>query len=628
MSHLMRIDGAPAFLLGVNYWSRAGGPRMWERFDEAAVRRELRQMRAVGLNVCRSFCFLPTFVPHPPAVEEQALGRLGRFLTLCHEEGLGTLPTFLVGHMSGENYDFPGQAGRSLYTDAELLAWQRALVRAVSNAAARQPAVVAYLVSNEMPLWAGGAAPATIRSWAGELRAALEGPSRPFGLGDGVMNLQGGQNGFDPCALRDVVDFVGPHTYYADTDPLRQAVNVELCVRSLTHLGLPVLLEELGCSSTQASEEGQRLYYREAIHACLSAGAAGALGWCYSDLDLVDERPYRFQGFELGFGITRADGTEKPVCQELRDISRLIERIDLARLRPPRPQAAIVIPSYFNKAYPFSFECHARMRRTLLQAYALCAAADVEVELVPEEALELQRYRLVLAPATQKLLSPTWQALLDWVRAGNTLYWSYHAGDSPSLHGAWCHLIDRLTGCRHGLRYGCLDLPDDQLLIRGSGLDVRVPTTLEDPVSRSFLPIEPGRASVLARDGRGRPALVRAPHGPGRVVFLNHPLERHLAGRPDATARSGAHRLYRLIAREAGLDRTARADDPGVQLRLVEQDGAPPLLWIFNHTWDPVSAAIDVPEAESLHGTGVALADGRQTLALEPKQVAVFRVRG
>ena len=37
MSRYLRPFGKPTFLLGVNYWSRAGGPRMYEtgRWDGA-----------------------------------------------------------------------------------------------------------------------------------------------------------------------------------------------------------------------------------------------------------------------------------------------------------------------------------------------------------------------------------------------------------------------------------------------------------------------------------------------------------------------------------------------------------------------------------------------------------------
>jgi len=154
MPPLLSLDGKPTFLLGINYWSRCGGPRMWDRFDDAAVQRELAQMRSIGLNVCRSFAFIPSFMPRPPALSRLALRRFRRFLELCRAEELATIPTFLVGHMSGENYDFPGQRGRSPYSDRTVLSWEKRLIRGVAGLCADHPAVAGYLASNEMPYWA------------------------------------------------------------------------------------------------------------------------------------------------------------------------------------------------------------------------------------------------------------------------------------------------------------------------------------------------------------------------------------------------------------------------------------------------------------------------------------------
>src|SRR4051812_12995275 len=175
MPPLLTIDGKPTFLLGVNYWSRGGGPRMWDRMDPARVRAELSQMRDIGLNTCRSFAFIPSFMPRPGALDKGALGRLRQFFDLCQAEQMTTIPSLLVGHMSGENFDFIDQRGRSPYTDPELLSWQEQIASSVGRAGAGHPAVIAYLASNEMPLWGGPSDPATIRAWGERLRAALRG---------------------------------------------------------------------------------------------------------------------------------------------------------------------------------------------------------------------------------------------------------------------------------------------------------------------------------------------------------------------------------------------------------------------------------------------------------------------
>ena len=47
-------SAAPSgFWLGVNYWSRAGGPDMWLEYDEAIVEQELRQLHEHGIGLTK-----------------------------------------------------------------------------------------------------------------------------------------------------------------------------------------------------------------------------------------------------------------------------------------------------------------------------------------------------------------------------------------------------------------------------------------------------------------------------------------------------------------------------------------------------------------------------------------------
>ena len=96
--------------IGANFWSRSGGPRMWTHYDGAVVRQELATLAEHGCNVTRSFCYWPDFVPAPERLDEDVLDRFADFLAAHVEIGLGTIPTFLVGHMSGENWTRRGAA--------------------------------------------------------------------------------------------------------------------------------------------------------------------------------------------------------------------------------------------------------------------------------------------------------------------------------------------------------------------------------------------------------------------------------------------------------------------------------------------------------------------------------------
>ena len=619
------------FLLGANYWSRAGGPRMWERFDEAVVREELRALRAAGLDCLRMFAFAPSMMPSPPALDEARLALMGRFADLAAAAGLALLPTPLVGHMSGENYGFVGQGDRSLYRDPELRAWQTALVRGVVDALRGKTNVAGWILSNEMPLWAGavglasGAPASHVVAWAHEMLAVVREAdgTRPVGTGDGMMA------GWPTRALADVLDWVGPHVYYGDVDPLRHAFNTDFVLARARAIGRPVVLEEFGGSSTQAGEAEHAAYVRESVLTSLAAGAAGALVWCASDFDrqtLGLETPYSHHAFELGFGLLRADGTEKPVCEELRALRALVDAIDFPSLARPRARAAIVVSDWVDAAFPFSWEDKGGLRRALLQAYVLAAQAGLDADVVAEDD-PLDGYALVLVPSTQKLRVPTWHKLEAAARAGATVYWSYFSGEHEFHQGAWCPNFTALTGLRHRLRYGCFDLPGERLTLKGQAV-LSVPTGQQQhpaPQSLAFLPVEPAAPGVesLAVDGDGRLAIAEHRLDKGRVVFCAYPIERYLMARPDGSARD-AHRIYRLLAAEAGLEPAYETHHPDVQARVLHA-GADDLVVVQHRGWSPsVDDASELPrEAELLYDRGNPSPD-----AFGPKGARVWRVRG
>ena len=132
------MSDLPAWL-GANFWSRAGGPRMWSRYDGVVVRSELEVLARHGLGVTRSFCFWPDFVPEPEVLDETVAGHFADFLDAHVEAGLGTIPTLVVGHMSGENWDPPWRGGRDLYRDVWLVGQQAWLAQELAARFAPAP---------------------------------------------------------------------------------------------------------------------------------------------------------------------------------------------------------------------------------------------------------------------------------------------------------------------------------------------------------------------------------------------------------------------------------------------------------------------------------------------------------
>src|SRR5207245_2218470 len=145
-------------------------------------------------------------------------------------------------------------------------------------------------------------------------------------------------------------------------------------------------------------------------------------------------------GFELGFGLLRADGSPKPAAAVMREAGALAAELDWDELDFAEPRAAIVRPSYLETTYPFSWEERGRMVHSLLAAYTLLRRAGLECAVVPETH-PLDRFDLLLVPSTQKLLAPTWEKLAARAHAGANVYWSYFGGDYDFHQGMWCHLF-------------------------------------------------------------------------------------------------------------------------------------------------------------------------------------------
>ena len=322
-------------------------------------------LAAHGLNVTRSFCFWPDFVPEPERLDGDVLDRFADFLDAHVERGLGTIPTFVVGHMSGQNWDPAWRDGRDLYRDAWLVSQQAWLAGELARRFGRHRAVVGWLVSNEMPLYGGPAAAEEIEAWARPIVQAVRaaGATQPISLGDGAWGVEvtGRDNGYSLRTLAPLVDFVGPHTYPMQDDELRQLLTPAFTCELAGSFGKPVILEEFGVSSDFAADDHAADYYRRVLHTTLLAGARGWLAWCNADFDdLRHEDPYRHHLFELHFGLTDAQGRPKPALLELERFAALVRDLAARGFERVAGEAAIVVPEHFERVLPFTEQSYSR----------------------------------------------------------------------------------------------------------------------------------------------------------------------------------------------------------------------------------------------------------------------------
>ena len=622
--HMISSSGQSRPWIGANFWSRTGGPRMWSRYDPGIVREELRVLHEHGLTMTRSFFYWPDFMPAPDTIDEGACDRYRDFLDAHREVGMGTIPTFIVGHMSGENWDPSWRHGRDLYTDVWMVARQAWYITELTRRFHDHPAVIGWLISNEIPIYGGEGDEEIISAWAllmvGAVRAG--GGHQPVSLGDGAWGVEttGHDSGFSSLTYGELVDFIGPHVYRMENDRVRQHLKAAFVCELAQVAGKPVIMEEFGLSSDFVSAQGSASYYRQLLHSTLTAGASGWVAWNNTDFDdLREQRPYSHHPFEMHFGITDAAGAPKPPLEELRIFSEELSGTDLAGLRRAPTATGIIVPSCLTARYPFTTE----EERALIvdaseQAYVAAKEADLAPGIVhePEDGLAggiESGYDLYLAPSTKQLAAATWPRLAELARGGATVYASYCAGETTAQRGPWWTGLDSLFGVAQELTYGLNDPVEDETveitfveplgpLPEGATLRFRAAGNRE---ARAFLPVRAlDGADVVARDSHGRPAIVVKRHGSGRAVLCTYPLE-YFAARLGRVNPEDTWRLYDALAELAGVRRPAHVEDPRVLADVLVDDDGGELVVVLSQHDEPVERTV-------IH------ADGRRTAVRLP----------
>ena len=632
--------GQPVCWLGANYWSRTGGPLMWRSYDPAVAAEEVGVLRRHGLRMTRSFFYWPDFMPAPDRIDETMASRFASFLDLHAQAGMTTVPTFIVGHMSGENWDPPWRAGRDLYSDVWMVARQAWFASEMVRRYAAHPAVSGWLVSNEMPIYGRPGPPReAVASWAQIMRDAVRaaGGYQPFSLGDGAWGTRGvgSENGFWLEDVARLCDFLGPHVYPEGSDEIRQHYAAAWECELAGTYGRPVVLEEFGVSSDFVAPGHAARYYRQVLHNSLLAGATGWIGWCNTDFDtLAGQDPYRHHAFELHFGLTDSRGVPKPQLGEMRAFAQTLDAVDVPRCERASADTALVVPAYLDTRYPFiPPEYAGYLHQTLRQSYVSARLADVPVVLTRESGGVAAGARLYLLPSVPGLLAPTWAELLRLAHGGATVYLSYSAGPVSAHRGPWHNGLGTVFGVEHELRAGLVDRIEDEhvtLSFRQEFGSLRSGATLSfraagNEHSRAYLPVRPAGAQVIAVDRAGRPALLLRPVGAGAMILCTYPIEHMAAVTPDVNPDATVP-LYAALAAEAGVRTPVHVEDPRVAADvLVRSDGAS-FAWLVSQADEHLVVTPRVAGGRGFSLLDGTAADGAVTLA--PFGVRVLRLAG
>lgn len=607
------------FLLGVNYWPASSALNMWTEWNPAEIRDDIQRMIDLGMNCCRLFLFMPAFMDNPQGVNPQLMERLHFFLQECEVVNLHTLPTFIVGHMSGEDWNAEWSRGKNFITDSEVVEITKLYISSVIGEIKSYACIAGWLLSNELPNFIGKQNPGDVEHWVREMCATIraEDPDRPIGIGDGAWSpeITGEQSAFILRKLNKYQDFVGLHYYPRGMNPWQHAYTTAFRLGLAREWGRPVIIEEFGTSTTLCSEGNQACYYREVFYSALMNGAEGALSWCLNDFDFQNKRPYSHHTYEERFGIVRTNKSLKPAALELKPFIKIAQEITAGNYQKTEQPVGLLIPSNYYYEYPYQFEPEFREWYALyLETFVLLKRGNLDIKMVFEPAQELasdgnyshelqldpREIPVLFVPRLKVMTKPMRVQLEQYVRDGGTLYISF-ANDSWVLD--W-HL---LAGIETDCKFGVPDFPEgDAVTIHlknnwgefKKGERFQIPLKKSTP-EYSYCPVIARRAEILMVNDASSPFLVKHSIGEGTVYFCTFPVEMLALSNHSETWKYELSRMYRSIYRSVGEKAIFKVTGDGLEMGVWTRDDVFQV-YIFNHSWErqPAILAIGVSDWE------------------------------
>lgn len=601
-------DGQPFLAVGVDWHPSYAGCGYWRDWRPDRVSADLRGMAAAGFNTVRFFVFWADVEPEEGRYDAAVVARVRELVEEAGRHGLACVPSLLTIWMNGQLFDPPWRRGRSLWTDADVVAREEAYVAHVAGALADLDNVLAYDLGDEVmhvdTAESSRLPREAVAAWQRRLARAVR-RAHPGALVLQANEASGvvGAHGFGPDNAEDL-DLVGIHgfpvwTPFAVESSLsyRGTSFVPFLVRVAAAFGTP-LVDELGTYGT--GEQVAAAYLRAVCPAALAAGARGLVVWCWQDIAST-AKPYVERPTERFVGLLRLDGSPKPAFSELSSFAGRATA-ELAGLEVPPSPLAVYLPELYRVPEHTYLQADASGAPGLFGAYLLAKRAHLPVEFAKEPA---PHHRLLVVPSLRRVTLPDLERMEAFLTGGGTVLYSpgdhLHGYGGEELFGV--RMVDFTTDATahgsfewRGTRY---DL-DWSALGPGAHLPVVEATTAE----------------VLATFPDGSPALTANRVGAGTALYLNAPFE-WLLDRHGALAAGAWERLYADVAELAGVAPVGRCDEPDVELAPVVAGGRR-LVVAVNHGTAPVTTTVTVDRPDG--------PPAEFPLSLDAKGVEVLRI--
>lgn len=360
----------------------------------------------------------------------------------------------------------------------------------------------------------------TFANWAGTMRDVIRANGNPHQLVTVGQDESGGMQSPSPHFHGHSVDFTSNHSWWQNDDLLWDILLTKTPWR-------PHLMEETGIMFAERVDgmpwrtpEMARDLLEHKMALAFVGGGGGFIQWLWNTCI------YNNSDNEAGIGLLRADGSEKPELQALRDVAHFMSA-HASEMHGRIPERTVVIIPHSNLFSVENTADHATRRCVRTLEYRLGIPCRGASEYFPAEIGDAD---LLILPSPRILQEECWQALLAKVADGATLlvtgcietdeYWR----PTPRLTPFGLHLTPRPL------------LHEETLILPG----IAQPLQVAFPVHayQGMLECAAANSDTLH--------CVNLQHGHGRIIYCPAPIE-------HALAEEATESLYRYAVAVAGV---------------------------------------------------------------------------
>lgn len=598
------------FMIGCNYWASNAGTEMWRKWDEEAVREDLRVLSANGVEYMRVFPNWRDFQPvipvygyrmnliryclegdrepeNPEFLDEVMLARFRKFCDICEEFGVKLIVGIITGWMSGRAFIPSALFGKDLYTDPIALLFEQRFIRGMVTRFRDHKAIYAWDLGNECNCLGEAKSDDVAANWALLVSNAIRASDNTRPVVSGMHSLAPGKDNGEWTILgqAEACDILTTHPYpywsaFTDRDKigsLRTAIHATCENKLYANIAKkPCLVEETGTMGPMLCDESRAAdFMRLNLLSNYVNGAAGVMWWCANEQTNLMTDPYTRQMVELELGMRREDGTPKPVLTETGKIAKIIKSFGAAL--PTAKEDAVCILTHDQSQWGVAYMTYGLAKEAGMNiGYAWCD------DVLPES----QVYLMPSIKGCYVMPRNNYLELIRRVEEGATLYISNDNGILAQF--------ENLTGLR--VTDACLESESGTLTLDGKEFGFTR--------TRRYETVPVG-AKVLATDNRGLPIISEFKKGKGKVIYANFPLEAALIDRSN-TFSSDDYLIYRAIFADVIKNHKVISDSP-IGITVHEGADGEVICAAINYTYEKITPDFKIADGykigDVLYGT-------------------------